>query len=177
MDRARHIYDSCRRLSCLSLWFHWTTTTNSNNNNTINIRPTDWKNKISINKMLYFSAHLYFRCFIWFNTSWRRGTAMALNYTLYKIPRRCSSQILHQVSIYFRSLARSFVFPLNESFIIFGRDILESHFLSCLKEADVLKHRGQIISAMTKKDHNQLWLGLVNGRFSWFWFRLSDLHN
>lgn len=35
--------------------------------------------------------------------------------------------------------------------------------MSCLKEADVLKHRGQVVSAMQKKDHNQLWLGLVNG--------------
>lgn len=35
--------------------------------------------------------------------------------------------------------------------------------MSCLKEADVLKHRGQIVSAMQKKDHTQLWLGLVNG--------------
>lgn len=64
-----------------------------------------------------------------------------------------------------------FLFPyILMNACIFGRDILESHFLSCLKEADVLKHRGQIISAMTKKDHNQLWLGLVNGRY-------SDLHN
>lgn len=37
--------------------------------------------------------------------------------------------------------------------------------MSCLKEADVLKHRGQVMSAMQKKDHNQLWLGLVNGSY------------
>lgn len=36
--------------------------------------------------------------------------------------------------------------------------------MSCLKEADFLKHRGQIVSNMLKKDHNQLWLGLQNGR-------------
>lgn len=35
--------------------------------------------------------------------------------------------------------------------------------MSCLKEADALKHRGQIISSMQKKDHNQLFLGLLNG--------------
>lgn len=39
--------------------------------------------------------------------------------------------------------------------------------MSCLKEADVLKHRGQVVSAMQKKDHNQLWLGLVNGELGW----------
>lgn len=41
--------------------------------------------------------------------------------------------------------------------------------MSCLKEADVLKHRGQVVSAMQKKDHNQLWLGLVNDKFDQFW--------
>lgn len=41
--------------------------------------------------------------------------------------------------------------------------------MSCLKEADVLKHRGQIISSMQKKDHNQLWQGLSNDKFDQFW--------
>ncbi|XP_050090639.1 autophagy protein 5 [Anopheles aquasalis] len=50
-----------------------------------------------------------------------------------------------------------------------NREIVESHFMSSLKEADVLKHRGQVISAMQKKDHNQLWLGLVNDKFDQFW--------
>lgn len=49
------------------------------------------------------------------------------------------------------------------------REIVESHFMSCLKEADVLKHRGQVMSTMQKKDHNQLWLGLVNDKFDQFW--------
>lgn len=35
--------------------------------------------------------------------------------------------------------------------------------MSTVKEADVLKHRGQVMSTMQKKDHNQLWLGLQNG--------------
>lgn len=41
--------------------------------------------------------------------------------------------------------------------------------MSCIKEADVLKHRGQIVSSMQKKDHNQLWLGLQNDKFDQFW--------
>lgn len=41
--------------------------------------------------------------------------------------------------------------------------------MSCLKEADVLKHRGQVVSTMQKKDHNQLWQGLVNEKFDQFW--------
>jgi Autophagy protein Apg5. len=44
------------------------------------------------------------------------------------------------------------------------REAVESHFMSCIKEADVLKHRSQIVSNMQKKEHNQLWLGLQNGK-------------
>lgn len=44
-----------------------------------------------------------------------------------------------------------------------NKEVVEAQFLSALKEADFLKHRGQIISTMQKKDHSQLWLGLVNG--------------
>lgn len=49
---------------------------------------------------------------------------------------------------------------------LFRRDVVESHFMSCLKEADALKHKGQIISQMQKKDHKQLFLGLLNGEVS-----------
>ena len=44
-----------------------------------------------------------------------------------------------------------------------NREVVESQFMSALKEADFLKHRGQVISTMQKKDHSQLWLGLING--------------
>ncbi|VVC90928.1 unnamed protein product [Leptidea sinapis] len=39
---------------------------------------------------------------------------------------------------------------------------LKAHYISTVKEADVLKHRSQVMSTMQKKDHNQLWLGLQN---------------
>lgn len=35
--------------------------------------------------------------------------------------------------------------------------------MSCIKEADALKHKGQVINDMQKKDHKQLWMGLQNG--------------
>lgn len=35
--------------------------------------------------------------------------------------------------------------------------------MSSLKEADGLKHRGQVITNMQGKDHKQLWMGLCNG--------------
>lgn len=49
-----------------------------------------------------------------------------------------------------------------------NREVVESHFMSCLKEADALKHKGQKISQMQKKDHKQLFLGLLNGKFANF---------
>lgn len=49
-------------------------------------------------------------------------------------------------------------------FIVYFRDVVEAHYMSTVKEADVLKHRGQVMSTMQKKDHNQLWLGLQNGK-------------
>lgn len=54
-------------------------------------------------------------------------------------------------------------FPEKEILHCQSREIVESYFLSCIKEADVLKHRSQVVSNMQKKDHNQLWLGLQNG--------------
>ena len=41
-----------------------------------------------------------------------------------------------------------------------------------LKEADALKHKGQIISQMQKKDHKQLYLGLINGKKDFVDFKL-----
>jgi hypothetical protein len=49
--------------------------------------------------------------------------------------------------------------------VLINREAVESHFMSCVKEADVLKHRSQVVSSMQKKDHNQLWLGLQNGNY------------
>jgi len=54
-------------------------------------------------------------------------------------------------------------FPEDLLFKCPNKDVVESHFMSCLKEADALKHKGQIISQMQKKDHKQLFLGLQNG--------------
>jgi len=50
-----------------------------------------------------------------------------------------------------------------------SREVVESYFMSCVKEADQLKHAGRVVSTMQKKDHNQLWLGLQNDKFDQFW--------
>ncbi|XP_035687247.1 autophagy protein 5-like isoform X2 [Branchiostoma floridae] len=60
-------------------------------------------------------------------------------------------------------------FPEDELLHCPGKDAVESHFMSSVKEADTLKHRGQVINGMQKKDHKQLWMGLQNDKFDQFW--------
>jgi len=60
-------------------------------------------------------------------------------------------------------------FPDGELLHCPNRETVEMHFMSCLKEADALKHKTLVISSMQKKDHNQLWLGLQNDKFDQFW--------
>uniref|UniRef100_A0A0A9Z9U2 Autophagy protein 5 n=1 Tax=Lygus hesperus TaxID=30085 RepID=A0A0A9Z9U2_LYGHE len=60
-------------------------------------------------------------------------------------------------------------FPENELLHCKSRDNVESHFMACLKEADALKHKTQLVSNMQRKDHAQLWLGLQNDKFDQFW--------
>lgn len=60
-------------------------------------------------------------------------------------------------------------FPEQEIFHCSGKETVESHFMSMVKEADALKHKSTIISAMQKRDHKQLWSGLKNDKFDEFW--------
>lgn len=60
-------------------------------------------------------------------------------------------------------------FPELQIFRFSTKEIVEAHFMACIKEADFLKHRGQVVSSMQKKDHNQLWVGLQNDKFDQFW--------
>jgi len=60
-------------------------------------------------------------------------------------------------------------FPQEELIPCQSREVVEAHFMSCLKEADQLKHAGKVMSCMQKKDHNQLWTGLQNDKFDQFW--------
>lgn len=91
----------------------------------------------------------------------------AWQYTSVNFPKKFYSDV--QIGEYEIHPYEFLVLTLYSFF--FGRhsDIVEAHFMSCLKEADVLKHRGQVVSTMQKKDHNQLWLGLVNDKFDQFW--------
>ncbi|CAG5135953.1 unnamed protein product [Candidula unifasciata] len=60
-------------------------------------------------------------------------------------------------------------FPEDELLHCPNKDAVESHFMSVLKEADALKHRGQAINSMQRKDHKTLWSGLMNDKFDQFW--------
>ncbi|XP_030055031.1 autophagy protein 5 isoform X1 [Microcaecilia unicolor] len=60
-------------------------------------------------------------------------------------------------------------FPERDLLHCLSKDVIEAHFMSCVKEADALKHKGQVINEMQKKDHKQLWMGLQNDKFDQFW--------
>lgn len=60
-------------------------------------------------------------------------------------------------------------FPEDELFHCSSKEVVESYFMSMVKEADCLKHNSKIINNMQKRDHKQLWLGLQNAKFDQFW--------
>uniref|UniRef100_A0A3Q2HL34 Autophagy protein 5 n=1 Tax=Equus caballus TaxID=9796 RepID=A0A3Q2HL34_HORSE len=58
-------------------------------------------------------------------------------------------------------------FPEKDLLHCPSKDAVEAHFMSCVKEADALKHKSQVINEMQKKDHKQLWMGLQNVVSTW----------
>uniref|UniRef100_A0A671QKJ8 Autophagy protein 5 n=1 Tax=Sinocyclocheilus anshuiensis TaxID=1608454 RepID=A0A671QKJ8_9TELE len=60
-------------------------------------------------------------------------------------------------------------FPERDLLHCPSNSVIEAHFMSCIKEADALKHKSQVINDMQKKDHKQLWMGLQNDKFDQFW--------
>lgn len=50
-----------------------------------------------------------------------------------------------------------------------SKEAIESHFMSCVKEADALKHVGKVINGMQIQHHKQLWAGLLSDKFEQFW--------
>ncbi|KAK4823339.1 hypothetical protein QYF61_001616 [Mycteria americana] len=57
-------------------------------------------------------------------------------------------------------------FPEKDLLHCHSKDVIEAHFMACIKEADALKHKSQVINEMQKKDHKQLWMGLQNGNYN-----------
>uniref|UniRef100_A0A6A7FTN3 Autophagy protein 5 n=2 Tax=Hirondellea gigas TaxID=1518452 RepID=A0A6A7FTN3_9CRUS len=65
------------------------------------------------------------------------------------------------LTLHFSSLPSQLLsFPTRES--------IESQFLSYVKEADALKHRGKVLQTLGMKDRKQLWQGLITDKFSQF---------
>uniref|UniRef100_A0A8C9VXN9 ATG5 autophagy related 5 homolog (S. cerevisiae) n=1 Tax=Scleropages formosus TaxID=113540 RepID=A0A8C9VXN9_SCLFO len=54
-------------------------------------------------------------------------------------------------------------FPQQDLLHCPSNSVIEAHFMSSIKEADALKHKGAVVNEMQKKDHKQLWMGLQNG--------------
>jgi autophagy-related protein 5 len=60
-------------------------------------------------------------------------------------------------------------FPESEIIRFPDKESIEAHYMSTLKEADALKHKGQIIGDMQKRDHKQLWNSLFQDKYDAFW--------
>lgn len=60
-------------------------------------------------------------------------------------------------------------FPEGEIIRFPDKESVEAHYMSTLKEADALKHKGQIMGDMQKRDHKQLWNSLLQDRYEGFW--------
>ncbi|KAL8566977.1 hypothetical protein ACOMHN_059777 [Nucella lapillus] len=60
-------------------------------------------------------------------------------------------------------------FPEDELLHCPSKEAVEAHFMGTVKEADAMKHRGLVINGMQKKDHKQLWTGVLNDKFDQFW--------
>lgn len=60
-------------------------------------------------------------------------------------------------------------FPEEELVRCSSRPAMEAMFINVVKEADSLKHRGDIMTNLMKKDHLALQSGLFNLKFDQFW--------
>jgi autophagy-related protein 5 len=60
-------------------------------------------------------------------------------------------------------------FPEGEILRFPDKESIEAYYMSTLKEADALKHKGQIIGDMQKRDHKQLWNSLLQDKYDGFW--------
>jgi len=59
--------------------------------------------------------------------------------------------------------------PADDMVQYSGKETIEAYFMSTVKEADAIKHKGKVINEMLKKDHKQLWYGVQNDKFDQFW--------
>jgi autophagy-related protein 5 len=60
-------------------------------------------------------------------------------------------------------------FPSKDLVRCNSKASIKSIFMSSIKEADALKHKGSVTKNMLEKDQNLLWSSLVNDKFDQFW--------
>lgn len=60
-------------------------------------------------------------------------------------------------------------FPSDQLVRCNTKTSIENNYMSTVKEADGLKHKGSVMKNLVKKECNQLWLGLMNDKFDSFW--------
>lgn len=76
---------------------------------------------------------------------------------------KSGSDLPWQITVHFQN------FPKNKLISCPSQDVVEAHYISMLKEADQLKHKGQVICDMSKNQQQQLWHGLKTNNFDEFW--------
>lgn len=60
-------------------------------------------------------------------------------------------------------------FPEKDLIRFPDKQSIEAYFMSMLKEADALKHKGQIMGEMQQREHKQLWIALIQDQYEAFW--------
>jgi len=60
-------------------------------------------------------------------------------------------------------------FPSKDLVRCNTKSSIKSIFMSSIKEADALKHKGSVTKNMLEKEQNNLWSSLVNDKFDQFW--------
>nr|AWV66691.1 autophagy-related protein 5 [Brachionus koreanus] len=87
---------------------------------------------------------------------------IGLLYDLYANEGAQVQNIPWTLSVHFDDIPEDLLYYVNEKTV-------ESYFLSTIKEADALKHKGKVINEMQRKDHQQLWNGIKSDKYEQFW--------
>jgi len=157
-------------------------------------------NRTDVPEPLYLmlSRHLYFPCVIdkiqrYFSTYFNDNLEMNFNnlwleyenmplkwhypigvlYDLYTCSLSSSSSATSHLP--WQIIVHLSKFPENDLIRFPDKESIEGHYMSTLKEADALKHKGQIIGDMQKRDHKQLWNSLLQDKYEQFWIINSKL--